>query len=106
MKTPGKVSAFMEQEPRKVAAFVWDCMGYRPFEAPDLLPYFTREKAEQLGLDGYKLIHFLLIMMSLLMSLVLSLMPMEPRLAPFTGEVHFRLTDCNEMWNMIHTVLY
>jgi hypothetical protein len=32
-----------------------------------------------------KLIHFHLIMMSLLMSLVLSLKPMEPRLAPFTG---------------------
>jgi hypothetical protein len=32
-----------------------------------------------------KLIQFHLIMMSLLMSLVLSLMPMEPRLAPFTG---------------------
>jgi hypothetical protein len=26
MKTPGKVNAFMEQEPRKVAAFVWECM--------------------------------------------------------------------------------
>jgi hypothetical protein len=35
---------------------------------------------EQLGLDGSK-IHFVLIMMSL----VLSLMPMEPRLAPFTS---------------------
>jgi hypothetical protein len=27
----------------------------RQFEAPDLLPYFTREEAEQLGLDGYKI---------------------------------------------------
>jgi hypothetical protein len=27
VKTPGKVSAFMEQEPRKVAAFVWECLG-------------------------------------------------------------------------------
>jgi hypothetical protein len=69
-------------------------MEYRQFEAPDLLPYFTMKEAEQLGLDGYtnyqlpngliKLIHFHLIMMSLLMSLVLSLKPMEPRLAPFT----------------------
>jgi hypothetical protein len=55
MKTPGKVNAFMEQEPRKVAAFVWECMEYRQLEAPDLLPYFTREEAEQLGLDGYKI---------------------------------------------------
>jgi hypothetical protein len=31
-------------------------MEYRQFEAPDLLPYFTREEAaEQLGLDGYKI---------------------------------------------------
>jgi hypothetical protein len=58
MKTPGKVNAFMEQEPRKVAAFVWECMKYRQFEAPDLLPYFTREEAEQLGLDGYKRLCF------------------------------------------------
>jgi hypothetical protein len=29
-------------------------MEYKQFEAPDLLPYFTREEAEQLGLDGYK----------------------------------------------------
>jgi hypothetical protein len=33
---------------------VRECMEYRQFEAPDLLPYFTREEAEQLGLDGYK----------------------------------------------------
>jgi hypothetical protein len=46
-KTPGKVNAFMEQESRKrVAAFVWECMEYRQFEAPDLLPYFTREEAD------------------------------------------------------------
>jgi hypothetical protein len=32
-----------------------------------------------------ELIHFHRIRMSLLMSLVLSLMPMEPRLAPFTA---------------------
>jgi hypothetical protein len=38
----------MEQEPRKVAAFVWECMKYRQFEAPDLLPCFIREEAEQL----------------------------------------------------------
>jgi hypothetical protein len=30
-------------------------MEYRQFEAPDLLPYFTREEADQLGLDGYKI---------------------------------------------------
>jgi hypothetical protein len=30
-------------------------MEYRQFEAPDLLLYFTREEAEQLGLDGYKI---------------------------------------------------
>jgi hypothetical protein len=46
MKTPGKVNAFiMEQEPRKVAAFVWECMEYRQFEAPDLLPYWLARRA-------------------------------------------------------------
>jgi hypothetical protein len=43
MNTPGKVSAFMEQMPQKVAAFVWEWMEYRQFDAPDLLPYFTRD---------------------------------------------------------------
>jgi hypothetical protein len=45
----------MEQEHRKVAAFVWECLDYRQFEAPDLLPYFTTEEADQLGLDGYNI---------------------------------------------------
>jgi hypothetical protein len=45
----------MEREPRKVAAFVWECMEYRQFEAPYTLPYFTREEAGQLGPDGYKI---------------------------------------------------
>jgi hypothetical protein len=55
MRTPGKVSAFMEQDPKMVAAFVWECLEFRRFEAPDLLPYVTREEAERLGLDDYKL---------------------------------------------------
>jgi hypothetical protein len=31
---------------------VWE---YRHFEAPDLLPYISREEAEQLGLEGCKI---------------------------------------------------
>jgi hypothetical protein len=39
---------------RRIEHFV-SCLlhAYRQSEAPDLLPYFTREEAEQLGLDGY-----------------------------------------------------
>ena len=50
----GRVSAFMNQSPRKVAAFVSECLDYRRFEASDLLPYaMTRpETLEELGLVG------------------------------------------------------
>ena len=58
----------MDQEPRRVAAFVSECLDYRRFEAPDLHPYVTSETLQELG----RLIHFRLIMMTLLMSLVLS----------------------------------
>ena len=51
----GKVSAFMKQNPRKVAAFVSECLDYRRFEASDLLPYATRETLEELGLVGYQI---------------------------------------------------
>ena len=50
MEFPGKVSAFMDQEPRKVAAFVSECLDYRRFEAPDL----HRETLQELGLVEYK----------------------------------------------------
>ena len=54
MRPPGKVNAFMN--PRKVAAFVSDCLDYRCFEASDLLPsYATRETLEELGLVGYQI---------------------------------------------------
>ena len=44
MKLPGKVSAFMDQDPRKVAArFVSECLDYRRFEALELHPYVTSE---------------------------------------------------------------
>jgi hypothetical protein len=39
----------MEQEPQKVAAFVWECLEYRQCK---------REAAEQLGLDGYQIYTF------------------------------------------------
>ena len=52
MRPSGKVSAFMNQNPRKVAAFVSECLDYRRFEASDLLPYATRETLEELGLVG------------------------------------------------------
>ena len=47
-----KVSAFMDQEPRKVAVFVSECLDYRRFEAPDLHPYVTRETRLQELLSG------------------------------------------------------
>ena len=50
----GKVGAFMDQEPRKVAAFVSECLDYRRFEAPDLHPYVTSETLQELGLVEYK----------------------------------------------------
>ena len=40
---PGKVSEFMDQEPRRVARFVYECFQHRRYDAPDLLPYFSRE---------------------------------------------------------------
>ena len=40
---PGKVSEFMDQEPRRVARFVSECFQHRRYDAPDLLPYFSRE---------------------------------------------------------------
>ena len=43
MRPSGKVSAFMNQNPRKVAAFVSECLDYRRFEASDLLPYATSD---------------------------------------------------------------
>ena len=54
VKFPGKVSAFMDQEPRKVAAFVSECLDYKRFEAPDLHPYVTTETLRELGLVEYK----------------------------------------------------
>jgi hypothetical protein len=53
MSAPGKVSAFLNQEPSKVAAFVWECMEYRRYEAPDLVPYAAREDLEELGMENY-----------------------------------------------------
>lgn len=51
MTTPGKMSAFMNQEPRQVAAFVWECMHYRRHESPDLVPYAAHAELEELGLE-------------------------------------------------------
>jgi len=59
MKLPGNVSAFMDQDPRKVAAFVSECLDYRRFEAPDLHPYVTSEMLQELGLADYKVYTFL-----------------------------------------------
>ena len=52
MRPSGKVSAFINQNPRKVAAFLSECLDSRRFEASDLLPYATRETLEELGLGG------------------------------------------------------
>ena len=56
-KLPGKVSAFMDQDPRKVAAFVSECLQleYSRFDAPDLHPYVTSGTLQELGLgDEFK----------------------------------------------------
>ena len=47
--------AFMNPNPRMVAAFVSECLDYRCFEASDLLPYATRETLEELGLVAYQI---------------------------------------------------
>ena len=49
MKFPGKVSAFMDQEPRKGAGFLSECLDYRRFEAPDLHPYVVAIEARDSG---------------------------------------------------------
>ena len=54
VKLPGKVIAFTDQDPRKVAAFVSECLDYRRFEAPDLHPYLTSEMLQELSLADYK----------------------------------------------------
>ena len=42
LKLPRKVTAFMDEEPRKVAAFASECFNYWCFQAPNLLhPYVT-----------------------------------------------------------------
>ena len=67
----------MDQEPRKVAAFVSDCLdSYRRFEAPDLHPYVTSETLQELGLVEYKVDTFS-------SDQVPVFLPMEPRLAPY-----------------------
>jgi hypothetical protein len=54
VRLPGKMSAFLNQDPRQVAAFVSECLDYRRFEAPDLDPYVTRETLQEMGLDDYR----------------------------------------------------
>ena len=51
MRAPGKMRQFMNQEPRYVAAFVWECMQFRRYEAPDLVPYAPHIALEELGLE-------------------------------------------------------
>ena len=52
MRPSRKVSAFMNQNPRRVAAFVSECLDYVRFAGSDLLFYATRETPEELGLVG------------------------------------------------------
>ena len=49
MTGPGKVPTFTEQEPRKVAAYVWECLEYRRTEAPYLIPYVSRQELAATG---------------------------------------------------------
>ena len=39
-----------------MAAFVWECMQYRRYEAPDLLPYVAHAEIEELGLEYHHVI--------------------------------------------------
>ena len=90
----------MDQEPRKVAAFVTECLDYRRSEAPDLHPCVTSETLQELGLVEYKVDTFssdYYDRMTMLMSLVLSYMPMEPSLAPLRAPpVWGQLVICNQ----------
>ena len=43
----------MNQDPKQVAAFVWECMQYRQYEATDLIPYSAPAELEELGLDPH-----------------------------------------------------
>jgi hypothetical protein len=53
VRLPGKMSAFLNQDPKQVAAFVSECLDYRRFEAPDLDPYVTRETLQEpMGQSG------------------------------------------------------
>jgi hypothetical protein len=51
VRLPGKMSAFLNQDPKQVAAS--ECLDYRRFEAPDLDPCVTRETLQEMGLDDY-----------------------------------------------------
>ena len=93
MRPSRKVSAFMNQNPRKVAAFVSECLDYRRFEASnkqtnknlrssDLLPYATRETLEELGLVGYQIDTFSSDYDDYIDESSWCMMPMEPSLAP------------------------
>jgi hypothetical protein len=53
MATPGRVRSFMDQEPRKIAAYVWECLEYRRHESPDLIPYAPRQELAWLGLEDH-----------------------------------------------------
>jgi hypothetical protein len=80
VRLPGNMSAFLNQDPKQVAAFVSECLDYRRFEAPDLDPFVTRETLQERVWMIIVLILFRLIMMILLlMSLDMILMPIEPR---------------------------
>ena len=98
MKFPGKVSAFMDQEPRKVAAFVSECLDYRHFEAPDLHPYVTSETLQELGLVEYKVDTFSSDYADFVDEFVIELDAHEPSLAPLRAPpVWGQLVICN-LW--------
>ena len=87
-----------DQEPRKVAAFVSECLDYTRFEAPDLHPYVTSETLQELGLVEYKVDTFSSDYDDFVDELLLRLrlMPMEPSLAPLRAPpVWGQLVICN-----------
>ena len=80
VKAPGQFSAFMDQNPQSVAAFVWECMQHRRHEAPDLLPYAPREELLEFGFQNYIVDDFVSDDSEYLCDL--ESLPMEPGLAP------------------------
>jgi hypothetical protein len=86
------------REPQRIAAFVWECLESRRFEARTTPTSPGRKLTNELGLDdSMKLTPLFLIVMNLFMTLVRILLPMEPgltsRLSPTADSQQGQITD-------------